>query len=152
MEEIDYQHPSESFLRTIDVHTLLPQQEPFVMIGTLVGFDGTTVITETNIKEDNLLVDDGVFTTAGMTENIAQTCAARIGYYNKYIVRKGVQIGVIGAVRKMHVSAHPHVGDTIRTTVTVVQELLGMTLANATVTRKGQTLVDAQIKLAVKDQ
>ena len=152
MEEIDYQHPLESFLRTIDVHTLLPQQEPFVMIDTLVGFDGTTVITETTIKDVNLLVEDGVFTTAGMTENIAQTCAARIGYYNKYILRKGIQIGVIGAVRKMHVSKHPRVGDTIRTSVVVVQALLGMTLANASITLNGQTLVDAQIKLAVKEQ
>ena len=122
------------------------------MIGTLVGFDGTTVITETTIQESNLLVDGGVFTTAGLTENIAQTCAARIGYYNKYILRKGVQIGVIGAVRKMHVGEHPHVKETIRTTVTVVQELLGMTLANATITLNGQTIVEAQIKLAVKDQ
>lgn len=152
MEKIDERHPSETFLRSIDVHTLLPQQEPFVMIGTLVGFDASTVVTETTIKEDNLLADDGVFTTAGMTENIAQTCAARIGYYNKYILRKGVQIGVIGAVRKMHVAGHPHVGDTIRTTVSVVQELLGMTLADATVTLNGHVIVTAQIKLAVKDQ
>lgn len=152
MEKIDERHPSETFLRSIDVHTLLPQQEPFVMIGTLVGFDASTVVTETTIKEDNLLADDGLFTTAGMTENIAQTCAARIGYYNKYILRKGVQIGVIGAVRKMHVAGHPRVGDTIRTTVSVVQELLGMTLADATITLNGNVIVTAQIKLAVKDQ
>ncbi|MDD6553562.1 MAG: pseudouridylate synthase [Prevotellaceae bacterium] len=150
-EEIDFRKPSSSFLRSIDLHTLLPQQEPFVMIGSLVAFDETTTVTETLIRPDNLFVDNGLFCTAGMTENIAQTCAARIGYVNKYILKKGVQIGVIGAVRKLHVSGHPKAGDTIRTTVTVVQELLGMTLANATISLGDETLVTAQIKLAVKE-
>ena len=33
----DAENPSEEELRAIDVHVLLPQQEPFVMIGTLVN-------------------------------------------------------------------------------------------------------------------
>lgn len=148
----DYAHPTEAELRGIDVHTLLPQQEPFVMVGSLTQFDGTTTSTETLVRPDNLFVDNGVLRTTGMIENIAQTCAARIGYYNKYILKAGVQIGVIGAVRKMKVSGHPHVGQQFRTTVTVVEELLGMTLANAEITCEGKTLATAQIKLAVKEQ
>lgn len=148
----DYAHPTEAELRGIDVHTLLPQQEPFVMVGSLTQFDGTTTATETLVRPDNLFVDNGVLRTTGMIENIAQTCAARIGYYNKYILKAGVQIGVIGAVRKMKVSGHPHVGQQFWTTVTVVEELLGMTLANAEITCEGKTLATAQIKLAVKEQ
>lgn len=148
----DYAHPTEAELRGIDVHTLLPQQEPFVMVGSLTQFDGTTTATETLVRPDNLFVDNGMLRTTGMIENIAQTCAARIGYYNKYILRTGVQIGVIGAVRKMKVSGHPHVGQQFWTTVTVVEELLGMTLANAEITCEGKTLATAQIKLAVKEQ
>lgn len=148
----DYAHPTEAELRGIDVHTLLPQQEPFVMVSTLAHFDETTTATETLVRPDNLFVDNGVLRTTGMIENIAQTCAARIGYYNKYILKAGVQIGVIGAVRKMKVSGHPHVGQQFWTTVTVVEELLGMTLANAEITCEGKTLATAQIKLAVKEQ
>jgi len=148
----DYAHPTEAELRGIDVHTLLPQQEPFVMVGSLTQFDGTTTATETLVRPDNLFVDNGMLRTTGMIENIAQTCAARIGYYNKYILKAGVQIGVIGAVRKMKVSGHPHVGQQFWTTVTVVEELLGMTLANAEITCEGKTLATAQIKLAVKEQ
>ena len=148
----DYAHPTEAELRGIDVHTLLPQQEPFVMVSTLAHFDETTTTTETTVRPDNLFVDDGALRTTGMIENIAQTCAARIGYYNKYILKAGVQIGVIGAVRKMKVSGHPHVGQQFRTNVTVVEELLGMTLANAEITCEGKTLATAQLKLAVKAQ
>lgn len=151
-DSTDYSHPTETLLRSIDVHTLLPQQEPFVMVSTLAHFDETTTATETLVRPDNLFVDNGVLRTTGMIENIAQTCAARIGYYNKYILKAGVQIGVIGAVRKMKVSGHPHVGQRYQTSVTVVQQVLGMTLADAKITCDGMILATAQIKLAVKEQ
>lgn len=85
----DYTHPTETFLRSIDIHTLLPQQEPFVMIGTLTAFTERTIATETVVRADNLFVVDGQLSAPGLIENIAQTCAARIGYANVYIyIRK----------------------------------------------------------------
>ena len=30
---------TDAFLETIDIHTVLPQQEPFVMVGKLVHFE-----------------------------------------------------------------------------------------------------------------
>lgn len=147
----DYKKPTEELLRTIDVHTLLPQQEPFVMIGSIVGYDNESTTTETLIKPDNIFVDNGKFSSAGMIENIAQTCAARIGYTNKYILHEGVQIGVIGAVRKLKVTGHPSVGDKITTRVEIMEDIMGVTLAMATITANGQLLAKGQIKLAVKE-
>lgn len=66
-------------LESIDIHTLLPQQEPFVMVGRLTHYDDENVETTTTIAPDNIFVDNGEFSSAGMIENIAQTCAARIG-------------------------------------------------------------------------
>ncbi|MDY4411123.1 MAG: pseudouridylate synthase [Prevotella sp.] len=152
MTAIDYNNPGEDFLRTIDIHTLLPQQEPFVMVGRLTHYDDSGVETETDIAPDNIFVDNGAFSTTGLIENIAQTCAARIGYVNKYILKKGVQIGVIGAVRKLRVNGHPKAGDTIVTKMSIIEELLGMTLAMATVSLGDDLLVSTQIKLAVKNQ
>ena len=74
---------SEDFLRQIDVHELLPQQEPFVMIGSLTYFDEVRTVTETTIAADNIFVDDGCFSASGLIENVAQTCAVRIGFVNK---------------------------------------------------------------------
>ena len=148
----DPKHPTEAFLRSIDVHELLPQQEPFVMIGRLVGFDMVRTVTETVIQERNIFVEDGHFTASGLIENIAQTCAARIGYINGYIVNKGIQIGFIGAVRNMDILALPKVGETITTTVDVLEEVFGMTLATATVMRGDEVLVTTEMKIAVKEQ
>lgn len=149
---IDYSNPDDKLLRSIDVHGILPQQEPFVMIGTITRFDTTTISTETVVKPTNLFVNANKLYTAGMIENIAQTCAARIGYVNKYILKKNVQIGVIASVRGMEVYSNPHVDDTIVTTVEIVGQALGMMLAEATVTCSGLLLAKAQIKLAVKDE
>jgi predicted hotdog family 3-hydroxylacyl-ACP dehydratase len=147
----DYQ-VSEQFLRTIDIHELLPQQEPFVMVGLLVHFDMTRTVTETTIGSENMFVENGQMTASGLIENIAQTCAARIGFVNKYIYHRGIQVGVIGAVKNLNVAGLPEAGRTIVTTVDVIQEVLGMTLASATVVCDGETLVTTQIKIAVRNE
>jgi len=151
MDELDYTKPTEEFLRSIDVHELLPQQEPFVMISRLTQFDMLRTVTETTITENNIFVDNGCITATGLIENIAQTCAARIGYVNKYILKKGIQIGFIGAIRNLQIHDLPKVNDTITTTVDVQEEIFGMTLANSTVQLGKNILVTAEMKIALKN-
>lgn len=141
----------DEFISSIDVHTVLPQQEPFVMIGCMTHFEMTTSTTETLIREDNIFVDNGCFSASGMMENIAQTCAARVGYYNKYILHKDVQVGFIGAVRNYSIKALARVGQIITTKVDIVEEVFGMTLANAEVRCGEQLLATAEIKLSVRN-
>lgn len=142
---------SDDFVRSIDVHTVLPQQEPFVMIGTMTHFEMGTSTTETTISADNIFVDSGCFSPSGIMENIAQTCASRIGFYNKYILHKDVQVGFIGAVRDFEVNSLPKVGDIITTRVDIIEEIFGMTLASATVCCAGTVLATARIKLSVRN-
>lgn len=149
--EFEAKHPQEEFLREIDVHDLLPQQEPFVMIGKLVHFDEMLTVTETLIDEKNIFVDEGRFSASGLMENIAQTCAARIGYVNKYILQKGIQLGFIGAVRNFEVLSLPKVGQTLTTRVKVLEEVFGMTLAEAEIESDGEILVKTEMKIAVKE-
>lgn len=148
---MDYKHPTEEFLRSIDIHTLLPQQEPFVMVGTLTHFEMTKMVTELVIPEDNIFVNDGKFSASGLIENMAQTCAARIGYVNKYILMKSIQLGYIGAIRNMQVNELPKVGDKIVTTVNIREEVFGMLLADATVMCGDKLLVSTEMKIAEKE-
>ena len=141
---------SEEYLRSIDLHTVLPQQEPFVMVGSLIAFEADSSVTETLISEDNILVDDGHFSASGMMENIAQTCAARVGFYNKYVLHKDVQVGFIGAVRNYVVHSLAPVGEMVTTRADILQDVFGMTLANAQVTCRGEVIAEAEIKLAVR--
>lgn len=142
---------SEEYLRSIDVHTVLPQQEPFVMIGCLTHFEMMTSTTETLIKGTNIFVDNGHFSASGMMENIAQTCAARVGFYNKYVLHKDVQVGFIGAIRNYVVNSLVPVGAVIRTKVDILEEIFGMTLANAEIRCGDEIIATAEIKLSVRN-
>ena len=62
------------------------------MISRLTHFDMVRTVTETEVSAQNIFVEEGRFSASGLIENIAQTCAARIGYVNKYILKKGIQI------------------------------------------------------------
>ncbi len=146
---MDWKHPDESILRQIDIRSLLPQKEPFVMVGTLVSFDMSRVVTETAVASDNLFVRNGRMSAAGLLENIAQTCAARIGYINKYILGKGIDIGYIGAIRDCVINGCPEVGETIRTSVEVEHEIFGMILAKAEIRCGERVLVSSEIKIAI---
>ena len=152
MTTFNPENPSEQQLRQIDIHELLPQQEPFVMVSTLVHFDRTLTATETAIKAENIFVDGGRLSASGVMENIAQTCAARIGYVNKYILKKGIQLGFIGAVRGFEVLRLPKVGETITTRVEVREEVFGMTLADAVVKVGDEVLVRTEMKIAVRNE
>ena len=136
----------------IDIHELLPQREPFVMVGRMVYFDMGRCATRTRIAPGNLFVEKGRFTASGIIENIAQTCAARIGYINKYILKKGIQLGFIGAIRNMNLYRSPEAGEEIETEIVTIEEVLGMTLVSAKDTAGEETIAESEIKIALSDK
>lgn len=133
----------------IDIHELLPQQEPFVMVGRLVHYDSELTVTETEIDQENIFTEDGVFTQSGVIENIAQTCAARIGYINKYILKKGIQLGFIGSIRNMVIHRCPKAGETIRTEMRTIEDIFGMMLVSARVSAGDETIAETEMKIAL---
>ncbi len=131
-----------------DIMTLLPQRPPMVMVDRLLHCDPVLTETELTIRPDNIMVEDGHLAEIGLLENVAQTCAARMGYIN-LSSGKEVRVGVIGALRDMEIHARPKVGSTITTRIEVSDEVFGMTLAQAE-SRCGDTiLVSGTIKIAL---
>jgi predicted hotdog family 3-hydroxylacyl-ACP dehydratase len=131
-----------------DILTLLPQRPPMVMVDRLLHCDTVVTVTELTVRKDNIMVDDGRMSACGLLENIAQTCAARMGYIN---LSKGeeVRVGVIGALRDMEIHSLPPVGSRIETRIEVSDEVFGMTLAHAE-SRSGDTLLcSGTIKIAL---
>ena len=136
----------------IDVHTLLPQQEPFVMIDQLLHFDEVTTTTRFTVREDHLYVVDGRLNACALIENIAQTCAARMGYINHYIYKKEVQLGFIGSVKNLVVKRVPLLGETLTTTIKVMEEIMKLTLVQAEIKVGEETIVTAEMKIALSDK
>jgi predicted hotdog family 3-hydroxylacyl-ACP dehydratase len=137
-------------VRNIPVLDLLPQRPPFVMIDRLVYFDRIKTVTEFIVRPENLFFDDDRLTASGLVENIAQTCAARMGYIN-LIRNDSVKLGFIGAIRNLSVYRAPVAGELLVTTIEVKEEIFRMTLVDAIVTSNEELLVKAEMKIALSD-
>ena len=138
-------------MRAIDDITLkelIPQRPPFVMIDRLLSCDMVVTTTTLEVREDNLFVANGRFLAEGLMENIAQTCAARMGYIN---LNRGdkVKIGVIGAVSNFEVFRTPKVGEHIVTTIEVEEELFQITLVKAFIKCDDELLAQSNMKIAL---
>ena len=137
-------------IEDITLKELIPQRPPFVMIDRLLSCDMVFTATELEVRSDNDFVSEGRLSAEGMMENMAQTCAARMGYINLSRGDK-VKLGVIGAVNSFDIFRTPKVGEKIVTTIEVLEELFQITLAKAVVRCGTEELAEAKMKIALMD-
>jgi len=135
----------------IDTLELLPQHPPFVMIDKLLHCDFDVTRTSLLVNEENIFCDNGRFSESGLTENIAQTCAARIGYINVYVDKKMIQLGFIGAIRNLEIFRLPKVGELLETKIVTMEEVFKMTLVNATITIGEEIIASCEMKISTTD-
>ena len=136
----------------IAIGGILPQREPFLFVDRLVRYDDQGTVTAFTVPEEHLLVEDGHLTASGILENMAQSSAARIGYLCKYILHVPVRIGYIGAIRKFRVHRLPAVGETVHTTVVLVEDVFGISLADVTVRVGEEVIAEAALKTALGEK
>lgn len=141
----------ENSFEQIDVLSLLPQRPPFVMIDKLVHFDEVVTTTTLQVRSDNLFMEGEVLNACALVENIAQTCAARMGYINSYIYKEKVKLGFIGSIRNLQVLRPVRLGETLTTSIEVKEEVMQLTLVDATIKVGDETVVTAEMKIALSD-
>ena len=137
-------------IQDIPLKELIPQRPPFVMIDRLVSSDAVFSVTELEVRPDNLFVENGRMTAAGLVENIAQTCAARIGYINLNS-GESVKIGVIGSISNLNIARTPKVGEHLVTTIKLLEEVFQVTLVEAMVKSDDEVLAQCNMKIALTD-
>ena len=138
--------------RDIDILELLPQRPPFVMVDHLTDYSETQSSCDLTIRNDNVFCENGELAAAGLIEHIAQTCAARLGYYNKYILKTGVRLGFIGEVKDLDIVRLPREGETLNTTIVVMQEIFDVTLVTAEVRVGEEVIATTRLKIAQGQQ
>ena len=121
------------------------------MIDALTHFDEVTTRTRMQVKADNIFVENNALTESGIIENIAQTCAARMGYINKYLHSDKVKIGFIGSIKDLVINEFPKTGDELKTTVEVVSEMFAITLVDAKVNIGDRLIASCEMKISITD-
>ena len=139
-----------SDISSVNILDLIPQRPPFIMIDCLTHFDPVITSSRFTVRDNNLFFSEGRLLASGLIENIAQTCAARIGYINR-LSNEVIKLGFIGAVRNLKIYKTPLAGDTIYTTITVKEEGFQMTLVDAVVKLNDETIAEAEMKIALSD-
>ncbi len=129
----------------IDVTTLIPQKEPYIMVEYITDISPDDVTTLYKIKENSPFVRDDKMQAAGLVENIAQSCAAHIGYYSP----DGIRIGLVGAVPSLEIIKAPRVDDILETTVKFTARAFQMSMAEAKIRCAGTLMAKGTIKLSL---
>ena len=108
---------------------LIPQKFPFVMVDTLLAFSENQITAGLTVPLDNIFVADAIFQESGLIEHMAQSVALYTGY-QFYLKQEPAPTGYIGSIKSIEIVRLPRLGDVIETTVTVLQEFMGVTLVD----------------------
>ncbi|PWW26274.1 MULTISPECIES: hypothetical protein [unclassified Chryseobacterium] len=131
------------------VESLIPQRFPFVMVHELSEYSENHLLSGFEIKEDNLFIQDGLFQASGLIEHQAQSVALHTGY-KYYLLGKDAPTGYIGAIKSFEAEILPKVGDQLKSEVTILNEVMGVTLVDVITKLNGEVIAKSQMKTAVK--
>ena len=142
------------FKTDINLSDLIPQRPPFMMVDRLTYYDPQKAQTLFTVRDDNIFCTaDGRLEEAGLIENIAQTCAARMGYQEKTEAQRSgvIKIGFIGMIKTMQFFRNPVVGEQLETTTVIVEEFFNTSLVEAKVEVEGETIAVCEMKIFLTD-
>jgi len=136
--------------QSIAITSLIPQRPPFVLVDRVLSCDGMNAVTELEIREDNIFLDNGKLSPAGIIENMAQSCAARMGCLS--MMRSDpVKIGFIGDIRACTIERQPCCHETLTTYVQIIEEVFNLTLAGVETKIGDEVIASARMKIALTD-
>lgn len=137
---------------SVDIHRLIPQREPIMMVDRLAGIDdeGDTALTTLDVRADNFFMHrDGLLSEFGLIEHIAQSASAYAGLKALMTGADEPPVGLIGEVKKFNCHRRPAIGERLSTRITMGIEVAGVTLLTGE-TRVGDELIaDTRMKIAI---
>lgn len=127
------------------VKELIPQKAPFVMVGELLSFTEENLRSRFKIEQTNLFVENDYFVESGIIENMAQTVALHTGY-QFFLLNKEAPTGYLGSIKNVEITRLPKTGETIETSIEIIQEFMGVTLVDVVVFSKENIIAKSQMK------
>jgi predicted hotdog family 3-hydroxylacyl-ACP dehydratase len=137
-------------LDQFEMTSLIPQRPPFMMVDKILSCDDTDAVTEFFVRQDNILLDGNKLSSAGIVENMAQSCAARMGCVN-LLHNRPIKLGFIGEIKNLKINRQPMLNDHLITEVHILMDVFDMTLASVYTKVNGEVIAEARMKLASTD-
>lgn len=96
-------------------------------------------------------MEDGILNSCALMENIAQTCAARMGFINLHVHGEHVKLGFIGSIKGFQVIRQARQGEVLTTSIEVIQEIFQVTMVRAEVKVGDELIATAEMRIAETD-
>jgi len=136
---------NEDILDNVTIEDLIPQKEPFVMVDKLIEYSDDKIIAGLTIGANNIFTKNAIFTEPGLIEHMAQSIALHTGY-QYYLKNKPAPTGYIGSIKKVEIRKLPGLGEKIKTTVSILHEIMGVTLVNISVELNSEEIACGEMK------
>jgi len=131
---------------------LIPQKHPFVMVDSLYKYTALTGKTGFSIPLDNILVENGNFSEAGLMEHMAQSMSLHRGYQGFLSGLDKPKTGFIGSIKSVEIIELPKAGTTLYTNVEILAEVMKVTLVSAkTFNEEGKIIATSEMKTVTVD-
>lgn len=127
------------------VKKLIPQKEPFVMVDELLTYTEDNLKSRFRVASNNIFVEDNYFVESGIIEHMAQSVALHTGY-QFFLKNKPAPTGYIGSIKNVIINRLPKTGESLETTINIIQEFMGVTLVDIDVFCKDELIAKSQMK------
>lgn len=127
------------------IQNLIPQKDPFVMVDKLLFFSENKVVSGLLVSEENIFSKHQTFTEPGVIEHMAQTVALYTGY-QYFLKNEPAPTGYIGAIKKVEIHNLPPTSEELITTVTILHEIMGVTLVTIQTECEGNVIATSEMK------
>jgi len=127
------------------VKNLIPQKSPFVMVDELLVYTENSILTQFTVVENNIFTKNNVFVESGIIEHMAQSIALHTGY-QFYLLNKPAPTGYIGSIKSIEISRLPKLTEILKTSVSIIQEFMGITLVQIEVKINDELIAAGQMK------
>lgn len=121
------------------------------MVSSLIACDENGAETHFAVASDNIFVKNEYLTEPALVENIAQSAAARIGYIC-HQQNKPLPVGFIGAVQNLKIYLLPKIGDMLRTTISIKNQIFNATIIEGNISLNGQRIANCEMKIFISQQ
>lgn len=129
---------------------LIPQAAPMVMLDALTRCDEETTHTQLKVRKENIFFADGRLQEAALIENMAQTAAARAGFFAK---QKNVPVrkGFIGAIKNAEIFFLPQADNLLETSLNLIAEIGDVSVVQCHIILDKKICAKAEFKIFLMD-
>lgn len=128
--------------------SLIPQRAPIVMVSSLESYDDKGLVSTFVVLEGNIFVNGTTLAETGLLEHMAQSVALHTGY-SYFLKGENAPMGYIGSMQNVEIHDLPEIGETVFSTITILQEFMGVTLVEIETKLEDKIIACARMKTVV---